>query len=370
VSKCLILEISADGTSLLQAGVVENGAWQPVTETQLSPVNASIDKTIVVCHGSVFASWSLDVPALSTSKLQKILPNLMADQCATPVADMHLSLIGPVQEGKAHVIAIAKIVIEEALALCRRLGVQPDFMLPDFCLLSTPGSVIGVDGFVRVRLPDNSGFCAEVDLAKAIQTDLKLTDTQTKTASEWQRFLASAADGDVTILQGEFTSRANILSFLPGLKRAAVLSAACLAVWVGSTLITAQSYDDRASKLHVMAEKSFRSAFPEVKRIVNIDAQTRSAVRQLQQQGSGQFLQLSSALFSVVKEFEGVTVEMIRFDQVRGDFAATVSFASFAESEAFRNQLQAKGTGFQEGSSRQEGARIFTDITLKLGDRS
>jgi type II secretory pathway component PulL len=60
-------------------------------------------------------------------------------------------------------------------------------------------------------------------------------------------------------------------------------------------------------------------------------------------------------------------LESLRYDAETGAVALSVSFASFADGEAFKQSLQGLGAQVVEGGSRQEGSRVFSELTVRRG---
>ncbi|MFC3052779.1 type II secretion system protein GspL [Kordiimonas pumila] len=369
MSKYLLLEIGASARELKRTGFVsEAGVWLadvPVGDVAERAVEA--DKTIVVCEGAAFSSWVVDVPVLGAAKLQKILPNLMADLCATPIMDTHFSLIGQPESGKAFIIAAARSFLDNVLEFTNSIGVSPDRVLPDYCLLPVQAEhavAVTPEGNVVVRMADGSGFCGEPDLAVLMVPDLILPAALTEQV--WKTFLAKALETEANILTGPYAKHTNVFAFIPLFKRSAILAMICFFTWAAGTFYMAQSYNDKAEVLYEAAEEKFKKAFPDVKRIVNLEAQMRSKIKDAEEKQGGQFLSVSSAFFKVLSGVEGASLDGVRYDQSRTEYTLTLAFSSFAEADTFRQKMNASGIAFSEGSSRQEGPVILTDISLNL----
>jgi general secretion pathway protein L len=135
--------------------------------------------------------------------------------------------------------------------------------------------------------------------------------------------------------------------------------------WMAGTLMETDKLGATTEAVYAETEALFRSSFPDVKRIANMRAQARQEVMKLRQQSGGEFLKLSGILFKETSLSDGTLMDGLRFDNARGELAVTLSFASYAEGEAFKKKLTAAGVDVTEGGSRQEGARVATDLVLR-----
>ena len=121
----------------------------------------------------------------------------------------------------------------------------------------------------------------------------------------------------------------------------------------------------KADQYYAGAELVFRQALPNEPRIVNMDAQLRRALAGKRQQGGGEFFYLSGFVISAIESSEQTLLETMRYDQERGELSLDVSFASFADSTSFKQALEQAGVSVTEGSSRQEGERVFSELRVR-----
>lgn len=364
----LVLTYNAEGSAVVSAVRMSNdGHWQGSISLEAIADEAQVAVSVTgVLSGTAVSSQLLEVPELSTAKLQKVLPGLVADYVSTNAQGLHFSIGNKPADGQAVVYAVDQRVMENLLTCNSDLGVQLTKLLPDYSLLEADQSSAvceGPDRLVRLKRPDGTGFTLEkgvaVQLDSGVAQDCKTLDT-----AAWNTLLARAPFVDETLLTGTYAQRADIWGMLIYMRRLAVFAAVAGVVWLGASFYDATLRQQQAQELEAEAGELFRQAFPAVKRVVNMEAQARSGLRELEGQGGSLFLQQSSALFGVIEKQSGVFVETIRFDSNRQEFAATISFGSYSESEQFRREMEAANLSFTEGSSRQDQARILTDIIL------
>lgn len=364
----LVLTYNAEGSAAVSAArISDDGNW--LADISMDAIAHEIQGAASVTGilpGTSVSSQLLDVPELSAAKLQKVLPGLMADYVSTNAQALHFAIGGKPVDGQAVVYAVDQKVMESLLTCNGALGVHLTKLLPDYSLLDADQSLAvceGPDTLVRLKRNDGSGFTLEKETAMQLDSNIA-DDCKTLDGASWNTLLGRAPFVNETLLTGAYAQRADIWGILVYMRRLAIFTAVASLVWLGASVYDAVSHQQQARELEEEAVELFRQAFPDVKRVVNMEAQARSGLRELEGQGGSLFLQQSSALFSVIEKQSGVYVETIRFDSNRQEFSATISFGSYRESEQFRREMQAADLTFTEGSSRQDQARILTDIVL------
>lgn len=362
MSDYLVISLDEFGTGITAAGRVSKaGDWlEAVPLERIGSVEA--DEVIAVLTGTGVTVWRESLPKLPAAKLARIVPGMMEDRLATPSADHHFA-IWPA--GDASFVAVTKqSLMDSVFATLRAHGLEPTRIVPDFMLVDmgeATAAAIGLDGFVRVRQPDGTGFTAERALAEAMLPEGSAEGVDLN----WNSLLARAATTDFNLCQGRYAARADVMAFVLWFRRAGLILLAAFAVWIAATLMETSKLADSTEAVYAETEALFRSSFPDVKRIANMRAQARQEVMKLRQQSGGEFLKLSGILFKETSLSDGTLIDGLRFDNARGELAVTLSFASFAEGEAFKKKLTAAGVDVSEGGSRQEGARVVTDLVLR-----
>lgn len=364
MSDTLVIELDTDARSVLRAGLVSgDGRWlRDVDAGAFAGVKA--ERVAVVLCGTAVSSWSLAVPKLPISKLLKIVPGLAEEKLARSMADTHFA-VWP-REGEAAIVAATNDDhLKTTLATLTALGVEADVIVPDYMLLpceEQPVTVACDDMFARVRLPSGEGFSVEAELA------LQMLDAKGFTpidAGAWKEILGRAATTGFNLRQGRFAGRTDVGAMLFFFRRAAAVGLMALGAYLGMQFYETARDSRAADQLYQETETLFKASFPDVKRIANMRAQARREVLKLRQQSGGEFLKLSELLFAEANSAQASLLEGLRFDNARGEMAVTISFASFADGEAFKKRLSARGIQVSEGGSRQEGARVVTDLTLR-----
>ncbi|WP_417461628.1 type II secretion system protein GspL [Kordiimonas sp.] len=364
MSDTLVIELSSDARFVRYAGLVSgDGRWlRDIDADTLASVKA--ERVVAVLCGTAVSSWSLTLPKLPIAKLLKIAPGLAEEKLARSAADTHFA-VWPNEGDTGVVAAVTDDYMKTALATLAALGVDAAVVAPDYMLLTRedqPVAVAPTDGCARVRMPMGEGFSVETELAVRMLGTAGITPISLKA---WKEILGGAATTSFNLRQGKFAGRTDVGAMLFFFRRAVVISLMALSAYVGLQFYEASRDSGAADALYQETEALFKASFPDVKRIANMRAQARQEVMKLRQQSGGEFLKLSDLLFAEANSAQGSLLEGLRFDNARGEMAVTISFASFADGEAFKKRLSARGIQVSEGGSRQEGARVVTDLTLR-----
>jgi len=364
MSETLVIALGPDGQPAGDALLLDAATVLARVKPDALGAKAGTDAVIVI-PGAQVASHLVQVPDFPDAKLMKILPGLLDNRMALMQEDRHFALLGPGRKetGDRLIGVMAKAEMQAALDVAQGYGLVVRAVVPDYMLLPVPaeGQVAATAGdSMLVRAADSTGFSAEAGLAA------QMLGTGTKPEPlDYQSLLATATDAPANLMQGAFSPRKSMAAWLVVARRAGFLAAASLLLWVGATLYSASDNFSRSDALYAQAEARFKAALPDVGRIVNMEAQMRRAVQAARQQDGGEFLILSGMAASALTGDDSTMFEGMRFDGTQNTLVLTVTFASFAKGEAYKARLAEKGLVVTEGSSRTEGARVMSELTIR-----
>lgn len=357
----LVLYADQQGTLAGQAIALNEGGVLH-SSVHLDTLSAEAERTIVILDGRAASCQLVELPDFPENKLAQILPGIMESRVAASPAATHFAAM-PGEGETRPVISVERSVMDRMQAELSEMGLQASVILPDYMCVPAPeeGALIhSSPTHALVRAANGEGFAAEADIVSVMAPAAENAgDLDTGQLAEL------AAKADATLLQGAYAAKHNFLAGLVWFKRAAGLAAATFVLWLGAALYTASSNFDQAQELYSAADAAFRQALPEVTRVVNPEVQMRQKVAEIRQRSGGAFFLLSDRLFRAVEASEQTVLEGLRFDSERDELAITLSFSSFAAGEGLKASLQQNGISVAEGSSRQDGGRVFSDLTLR-----
>ena len=365
MSETLIIEVDDTASAITASWLMADNAIRSISPDEALAVNLTA-KTLVVLDGRAVATQVVEMPAVEEAKARKVLPAVLDDRIAIADVSTHLALMGERDEetGCWPAAVVDRALMEKLLQLLNGFQLKPTVVVPDYMLLPLQGDTpvqLKLSDRTLVRLPDGGGYAIEEAGAALIAEAVAPVDT----ILSWQDMLRLAVDTQINLLQGNFEPRTSIRTTVLWWRRAAVMVLIALIVAAGSIWFEASNNYRRADQYYAGAERIFRQALPDEPRIVNMDAQLRRALAGKRQQGGGEFFYLSGFVLTAVEASEQTLLETMRYDQERGELSLDVSFASFADSTDFRQVLEQAGVSVAEGSSRQEGGRVLSELRVR-----
>ena len=413
----LMLPASTDMTSAPCALVGDDGV---LAEASLAlghalewPANVEIDDAVAILPSEAVFARRLEVPGQSERDAQRAAPFLIEEQLAEPIEQVRVTIGPRLEDGTRWVFAINTALCEHWQRMALSLGVKPVFGVPDAFMLETFGADLGAfaygdrvlftlantgDGETRdldVQARETRFGVIDRDLASIVLPALAeraqprrvliSDDLDPNWAAPDQTPIAlkRVPAPDLTVRAGQIArdeldrlpvslgqallSNIDVLAWLRPWRAAAVLAlAACLgltALSVGQAV-----YYEARTDLYRDAEiEAFQANFPEITRVVNVQAQLRQQIVALGGgSGQGGFLELSSALAAILGDTSAVQLESLRYDSERGALAVTARYADFGDFETLQSAAQAQGVVIDDGGARQSDDGVVGDFTVRL----
>ncbi|MBO6506177.1 MAG: hypothetical protein JJ850_06185 [Kordiimonadaceae bacterium] len=318
---------------------------------------------VAILDGRAVVSHNIQLPNVDDAKAVKILPAVIDDKLALAGGENHLALLSAASgDGERLVGVVSNESMQALRTLLNRVGINAGRAIPDYLLLETKPDleqVCALDDRVLVRRPDGSGYAIDKSEADWILGKVDALPL------DWSAALANYFTGGGNLLQGLYAPRTNWRTTFLWWRRAAILASLAVVMAVMSFWYGASQNYKQADQLYLAAEQAFRNALPDEPRIINMDAQLRRAIASRGQRGGGEFFTLSTVVMQVVENNEQTVLETLRYEQADSELALDVSFSSFADSSNFKQQLEAAGMQVSEGSSRQEGGRVLSEIRVR-----
>lgn len=304
--------------------------------------------------GKNVSSFRLRLPKLSDAKLQRALPHIMSDYlsedaqnvslCAVPLADSEDSLVLACRRSELeHILRAAKTDNHELNAI------WPDYM--QIAIPETGVAVHEIEDDLMVRRADGTGFRLPKPLA-----ELSIG------AAERHQAAFDAAQTGVGFAIGRFGSKLPIGALFAKVKRPLILAGLAFGVWLAATLYAGFDAGRKSSTLARQGEDLFREKFPEVRRVVNIEAQIRN---RLGGGNGGGFSGPATQTLVTLQNVPDIRMEAMAFTGGRrATIDITLSARNFSALENARQRLSAAGFQVTEGKSEQSKELVLGRFTL------
>lgn len=340
-----------------EAGIEVSSLEAAQSDNAQADIVAVLDGRNIACH-------AVQLPQVDDAKALKILPAVVDAKLAIADDKLHMALLSAQrsEDGERLVGVVSSDAMQKLRNLMANAGLSFGRAVPDYMLLDAAEDAQQVcehDDRIVVRRPDGSGFAFDKS-----EADWMLANAETQSVA-WRTALTQLRSVECNLMQGSFAPRTNWRTTFLWWRRAAILAALVGVLIVGSQWYGASQNYRQADLIYAAAEQAFRDALPDEPRIINMDAQLRRAIAARGQQGGGEFFALSNVVIQVMETSEQTLLETLRYEQSDGELSLDVSFSSFAESSNFKRQLEEAGVFVTEGSSRQEGGRVLSEIRVR-----
>ena len=320
---------------------------------------ATDEPVILVLPGTTVTAHEIALAARSERQTLEAAPFAIEDQVGSDLEAVHVALSPPGPSRTAYVVEHSDILTwRDALA---EHGLQVARVLPDYMALPEPVS----DEITLVDLPERTilrdgGWGASIDHQLGRQVVFAILASR----GEDRRVVSPDGDGldllalgaersSTNLLQGQYAPRRAVSQVdFSRFGRAGVLAAIAALGFVAYTTAEGFVLRGQANTVAAETEAAFRTAFPEVERVVNPRAQLRTVGTQ-PAADAPDFLILSGWLTRAAEAEPGVSVEAVRYDSQTGELVASVGFRDYEVLGRFRSAIERAGGIVEEGGSQQ-----------------
>lgn len=360
MAKSLLIAHGGPEDTLTQVDFDDAGNVIETRTTVLNALGQSVGHISLLLPGEDVRSWTLDLPAKSVREARDAAKFALDGKVAQALDEVHLA-VHPVAEGKWAVYVIAAKVLESWLEALAQLGVDPKFIGADYALLD---HVPGVNrhavfnGRHILCLSDGQGLACDENLWSYLCAEFE--DLRDERAFVFHPLNEENA---VNLRQGRFKA-ASQKAYWPRLGPVGMGLAACLAL-LALSLPMARTWQDHriAQAYEEAALRQFQTALPEVKRIVNPQAQMRARLATLGEEAVE--LELIETVFKALQDVENVALVALRYDKGDGGIRVSFDFGSYEDMALLKSALQRSGVIMAEGAARAQNGRIIAQAEVR-----
>lgn len=393
-----------------------NGDCAPGEAPSL-PEGAEVDHVVALMPSECVFARRLCVPGNSDRDARRAAPFLIEEHLADSLNETSVEIGPELADSTRLVFAVSTSLRDLWRRVGAGLGIKPVYAIPDALVIETHSADLAAfiygegvlfktaaadlsthdtqdrDGEVLAKEPIMGGI--ETVMAEPVLQALaeKIQPRRVLLSDGLDPKLAAPDDTPIALkripspdlqLSGasidvdQFTQLPNVLGqglisqldlgevFRPWRTAAALALVACL----GSALLAigqALYYEARTGVYREAEIEAFQANFPQINRVVNVQAQLRQQLAALGGgSGGGAYLELSAALSRILSETEAVQLESLRYDGSRGALSVTARYRDFADFEALQAAAEAQGVMLEDGGARQADNGVLGDFTVRL----
>ncbi len=320
---------------------------------------AEDDGVIAILAGEVVSYFRIELPDLSNAKLEKIIPGILSDFVAGDIENTHFAVMEKSADGHFIVAVCDHSWMIKAQEKAAKTGKTLKAIWPDYSFLATPDDGISVyqsDSRSIVRRANGVGFTVSASILNDI-----IGDKPTNPGK-----LAKTPPEGCGLATGKYNPRPSLFLYLRSAIRLGVILLAALTVWLIHAGITISQNDNLRIRYAEASLQIFKNTHPEVKRVVNVEAQMRALA---QDSGTGTrtaFLSFANNIFKAIGDTTGAVLVNLNYDRTgqAPTLNTTISTSNFSQTSSFENEIANAGYNVVQGGSTQEGLVIFSSYTI------
>jgi general secretion pathway protein L len=316
--------------------------------------------TVLVVPGEDVAIHWIDLPALAPAQARAAARLIAADISATPVADLHVAVGMPEEDGRSAMAVISRDRMAALLATASGQGIDPVAMVPEPLLLGRPDAGVALlerDGMAVLRGPELAAS-AEPDLAAALLDGAPVSRVSEKA------FEAALPDAwekcPMDLRQGEFAPRRAWLPDGTALRRAGFMLAGALVLMMAAPIVSGTRYQMATGELEKETGEIARAALPS-EIISDPTAQLAERLVRLRGEGRG-YVRTSDALFTALRQTPAVRLTRLGFTDGTMQFDADGIASDIALLTA---RIEASGFTVSYDPVRSGGVASY-QLTMRL----
>jgi len=293
---------------------------------------------ILALPGELVTTTNLLLPKGSRRHLQQIIPNLLEEQLAESIENLHFAIGKPGNDDRILCAVIAHQQLDFFLEHLREAGIEPDIVIPDYWMLAPreQENTVRINGRLITRYTDHTGWAAsqKIDSATAQTLFGKPADGPFAESTNWLPI--APLTPPLNLLQGNYavtTRKESPLDF----RKLSICALVCCTLFIGYFLISGWYFNRQAEITQQQATALYQELFPNDKRIVNIRRQMEVHLQQKQHPGESTFFRLLEHFYRGMKEqTQPPVIRNLRYD--RNDQALQIEIVTDSISSA--NNLQ------------------------------
>lgn len=328
-------------------------------------------KVVAFAPALAVSRFRIPIAAKSESEARRAALYAIEDEIAQPVEDVHLTL-GPRSRGGVirDVYIVDKSLMENWSGILRGLGLGHAPIVPENSFQHTQPAIYKFENRWLLAGTETT-FGADGDLPQeaidALIEAAGLTGARTVHQSSLA-YLTEAYQQDPGVAlanTGKASEKQNAGSQGGLWRLAATLAAAALLLWAGSVWIETNRLERAAALNDSNARIAYRSQFPNAPEPIDVHADVRQQMEQLNSSGNGTFRALAAALYKAIAGSNSVQLAHLNYSASDPGLKARLLFLNREGEDAFRTSLDASGLDVEWVGAANTPQGVEANIILR-----
>ena len=327
------------------------------------------DMRCMVIAGQYVRMLPHELPKLSPKESLKAASFVIEDDIAGPLSEQHIVLGA---KNDARIAIVKKSDMERITEIMAEFGLTDIPIYADFDILSRAQQALGLADRIIHAAP--LGYTLDTPWHGLKWHDLADHDLNTPIKRiETVQTLLDYVDVSqaINLRQKGFAPRKALVFSavnipMHSLKPLAAISALCVVSWFTAQIATSRSLSAKAIYIQeqtaqIYSQLTGRAAPPNP---------AAAALRQMQAgpERKAGFLGLSNILFGASRDMQGVTVEMVQYDNARDELVLRLAYPDFSSTADVERAVNDAGGIFIAGGVREQSGRYIGDATLSKAE--
>lgn len=326
------------------------GVAQDAAEKQA--LSRTRQAAIIVLAGQEVAFFKRDLPKLRGRDRVSAAGFAVEDQLGSGLAGQHVALSDA--SDATHIAVLSTDYMQAIETVLDSANIQSRFWYADFNVMGDQGVAI----FQNRLINPAAGYSLDASWDDGTFADAPVLSPRDFAA-------AMNPEGAVNLRQGAFAVRRYGGGSVKGWGRVTALALACCTaalLWQSGNMraLNMQTAQLRADTAALYA-KATGEAAPSNPALAVTRKIKNSAGPQTD------FLTLSSALFAITAQIEGVMIDNVRYDARRNQLSLQILYPAFGTASEIETLARARGFQFEAGGVREQGGGLRGEAVLRTG---
>jgi len=323
------------------------------------------------------------IPAKTEAQARTAAPYVVEDYLAQSVEDCHVALGPDISDtGQRHLTIVDHDGFQKLLNRLSAMGLAITSAFDQAVLLTAlphmqGGRYLAVDDCIIGPSVDNADtiIAADRDMADLLlmpagENDLCYSadgaensfdaEVRGTTITALLGALNLADIADYSLLQGQFRPRKSLAEIWQTWRPTAIAAGLGLLSTIGVLAGDALLIDRQIAALDDHRDQLMQQAFPGVRSISHM----LQRLGQMQGSARDPFLTLAAATLTEFQAIEGLSLDGLRYDVNQDELALSIYARRFDDVQTLKTRLEAGGLDLREGTTRQAGGEIVSEVKV------
>lgn len=369
--------------------IIASGVLDSAAEIATLNERTGQDNCILIVPGSEVTLKTLELPAKANRKLLSAIPYMLEDELSEDVDNLFFAWHKQVD--KAQQMAIVRHdVMQSWIDIIESAGLYCDKILPDFLCLAhqeEKWQAIQLEAEVIIRQGEWQGVTGEQSWLEAV-IELHAKRQEDKVHIEFstepyfhnlanteisyqpgplpmQSMAQQAVKQNFNLRQEKYKTKKRGKSQVHQWRLAAILAGVAILTTFVDKGIQASQLEQQQAQIKEQIREEVRRAFPEIKRIVNVESQIKQKMAALEQGGSGVSMLAMMSQLNQAFASSKIKPQTLRFDRGRSELRMQAVADGYEALETFKRLAEQQGFTVEQGAINNRENQVVGSLMVK-----